>query len=196
MRKTNRSYWSISEFSEKFGSATIPVKLREGWSRKIFPNQISHAQALSRQACVNFTTALHSWSGPARLCIQTDEGKDDAHIERMEKRPVNTSSSFALISASPARRLPWNCMFSRWKSCFFFIIIFLILGIINTLQKSLADTEGCTHTNTPAGNSAPGMLSSVLASLSYNTNSRMPVFIPVLKRKQPKYIWEWNPKLN
>lgn len=124
MRKTNRSYWSISEFSEKFGSATIPVKLREGWSRKIFPNQISHAQALSRQACVNFTTALHSWSGPARLCIQTDEGKDDAHIERMEKRPVNTSSSFALISAPPARRLPWNWMFSRWKSCFFLLFFF------------------------------------------------------------------------
>lgn len=84
----------------------------------------------------------------------------------------------------------------QMKILLFFNYFFLILGIINTLQKSLADTEGCTHTNMPAGNSAPGMLSSVLASLSYNTNSRMPVFIPVLKRKQPKYIWEWNPKLN
>lgn len=70
MRKTNRSYWSIAEFSEKFGSALIPVKLREGWSRKIFPNLIPHAKALSRLACVNFTTVLHFWSGPVRFHIQ------------------------------------------------------------------------------------------------------------------------------
>lgn len=88
MRKANRSYWSISEFSEKFGSTLIPVKLREGWSRKIFPNQNSHAKALRRQACVNFTTVLHSWSGPARLCIQTDEGKNDAHTQNAWKNTL------------------------------------------------------------------------------------------------------------
>lgn len=118
-RKTNRSYWGISELSEKFGSVLIPVKLREGWSRKIFPNQISQAKALSRQACVNFTTVLHSWSGPGRLCIQPDNGKDDAHTECMEKCSVDTSSR----SAPSDNRLPWNCMFFRSKSSLFFCFV-------------------------------------------------------------------------
>lgn len=36
MRKTNRSYWSISELSEKFGSALIPVSSEKDEAEKYF----------------------------------------------------------------------------------------------------------------------------------------------------------------
>lgn len=50
-----------------------------------------------------------------------DDGKDDADTEHMEKRPADTSSSFALSSTLTANRLPWNCIsVSEQNSASFF----------------------------------------------------------------------------